>query len=280
MELTQRQQDILSAARTDGRVVVELLAQAFDVTPQTIRRDLNELCQRGLLSRIHGGAMPANSVSNVAYEERRHLASAEKRLMGAAAAALIPEQCSVMLNIGTTTEQVARALIGHAGLVVITNNINVINILTGSPGKELILAGGVVRQTDGGIVGEAAVEFIRQFKADIAVIGASAIDEDGAILDFDHREVSVARAILDSARKVILTADHLKFERTAPMRICGIERIDTFITDRAPPAAFMQVCKVHGVTVEIVEGSSPDGRESEHALTPAKRRSAEEAAHV
>ncbi len=280
MDLTSRQQDILTAARNDGRVGVDSLAQTFDVTPQTIRRDLNDLCQRGLLSRVHGGAMPANSVSNVDYEERRNLASAEKRAIGAAAATLIPENSSVMVNIGTTTEQVARALTGHTGLVVITNNINVVNILNGTPGKELILAGGVVRQADGGIVGEAAVEFIRQFKADIAVIGASAIDDDGAILDYDQREVSVARAILDSARKVILVADHLKFERTAPMRICGLDRIDMFVTDRTPPAEFMRACKTHGVTVEIVEQGSMNRRLNEHDLSGRKRTSEQETTHV
>ena len=280
MDLTSRQQDILSAARNDGRVGVDTLAQTFDVTPQTIRRDLNDLCQRGLLSRVHGGAMPANSVSNVDYEERRNLALAEKRLIGAAAAALIPENSSVMLNLGTTTEQVARALVDHDGLVVITNNINVINILNGTPGKELILAGGVVRQADGGIVGEAAVGFIRQFKADIAVIGASAIDDDGAILDYDQREVSVARAILDSARKVILVADHLKFEKTAPMRICGLDRIDMFVTDQTPPAAFMRACKTHKVKVEIVEQGSRAGRLNEHDPDAPKRTFKQESAHV
>jgi len=250
MDLTSRQQDILSAARNDGRVGVDALAQAFAVTPQTIRRDLNDLCQRGLLSRVHGGAMPANSVSNVDYEERRNLASAEKRL------------------------------IGLAGLVIITNNINVINILNGTPRKELILAGGVVRQGDGGIVGEAAVAFIRQFKADIAVIGASAIDDDGAILDFDQREVSVARAILESARKVILVADHLKFERTAPMRICDLDRIDIFVTDRTPPAAFMRACKMHDVTVEVVGQETMFERIKEHDEQEPKRTFEQEPTHV
>jgi len=272
MDLTSRQQDILSAARNDGRVGVDALAQAFAVTPQTIRRDLNDLCQRGLLSRVHGGAMPANSVSNVDYEERRNLASAEKRLIGLAAAELIPENCSVMLNIGTTTEQVARGLIEHLGLVIITNNINVINILNGTPRKELILAGGVVR--------EAAVAFIRQFKADIAVIGASAIDDDGAILDFDQREVSVARAILESARKVILVADHLKFERTAPMRICDLDRIDIFVTDRTPPAAFMRACKMHDVTVEVVGQETMFERIKEHDEQEPKRTFEQEPTHV
>lgn len=251
MSLSPRQNDMLTMARADGRVSVDDLAAAFDVTPQTIRRDLNELCQRGLLTRVHGGAMPANGTVNVAYDERRNMALEEKARIGAAAAAMIPENCSLILNIGTTTEQVARALYDHRDLVVITNNINVANILSGSAGQELILAGGVVRHSDGGIVGEAAVDFIRQFKVDWAVIGASALDEDGAILDFDYREVSVARAIVANARKVILVADHHKFERTAPVRICGLDRIDAFVTDRPPPPRFQEACRRDGVTITV-----------------------------
>jgi DeoR family transcriptional regulator, glycerol-3-phosphate regulon repressor len=241
-ELTGRQAEILQAARTQGRVGVYALATYFDVTPQTIRRDLNDLCARGLLSRVHGGAVPATSVSTVAYEDRRGNAVDEKRRIGAAAAALIADNSSLILNIGTTTEQVARALYDRRDLVVITNNINVVNILSGSARKELILAGGIVRQSDGGIVGEAAVAFIRQFRVDCAVIGASALDEDGAILDFDLREVSVARAIIESARRTILVADHLKFGRTAPVRICPLSAIDVFVTDREPPARFRKAC--------------------------------------
>ena len=241
-ELTARQSEILQSARMQGRVGVDALALQFEVTPQTIRRDLNELCARGLLSRVHGGAVPATSVSNVTYEDRRGLAAEEKRLIGAAAAALIPDNSSVILNIGTTTEQVARALYDRRDLMVITNNINVVNILSGSAGKELILAGGIVRQSDGGIVGEAAVAFIRQFKVDCAVIGASALDEDGAILDFDMREISVARAIIENARLTILVADHLKFGRTAPMRICPLSAIDVFVTNREPPPRFRGAC--------------------------------------
>jgi len=264
MDISERQNDILTSARTNGRVSVEGLAEAFAVTPQTIRRDLNELCLRGLLARVHGGAMPANSISNVGYQDRRHLLAAEKTLIGAAAAAQIPDNSSLIVNIGTTTEQVARALYSHRDLVVITNNINVINILSGSPAKELILAGGVVRQSDGGIVGEAAVEFIRQFRVDCAVIGASALDEDGALLDYDHREVSVARAIIANARRVILVADHQKFERSAPMRICDLSRIDMFVTDRPPPARFRDACAANEVEVVVAQGPGSHGAEDEH----------------
>ena len=264
MNLSGRQNDILAMARSQGQVLVDALALLFAVTPQTIRRDLNELCQRGLLARVHGGAMPANSVSNVGYEDRRHLFTTQKALIGAAAAAQIPENSSLAINIGTTTEQVARALYSHRDLVVITNNINVINILTGSPAKELILTGGVVRQSDGGIVGEAAVEFIRQFRVDCAVIGASSLDQDGAVLDYDYREVLVARAMIANARRVILVADHQKFERSAPVRICGLADIDMFVTDRQPSGQFSDACAANNVAVIVAGGTGSFLLENEH----------------
>ena len=241
--LSNRQDMILSALNQKGRVLVDDLADRFDVSTQTIRKDLNELCDRGLASRIHGGARAGRSISNVDYQHRRLLSKVGKERVAAAAAALIPDECSLMMNIGTTTEQVARALYGHTGLVVITNNINIISALIGSPAKELILAGGAVRPSDGAIIGDAAVEFVSRYKADYAVIGASSIDADGAVLDYDAREVSVARAILKNARTRILVADMSKFARTAPVRICDIAEVDFLVTDGTPPDEFRRVAE-------------------------------------
>ncbi len=241
--------------------MVDDLAAAFDVTTQTIRRDLNELSHGGLLARVHGGAVLGTSVTNVDYAERRALARDGKRAIGARAAAMIPNGCSLIVNIGTTTEQVAQALRGHHDLVVVTNNINVVNILSGSPGKEIILAGGVVRQSDGAIVGDEAVDFIRKFKVDYAVIGASALDEDGSIMDFDMREVAVARAIVANARRTILVSDHGKFDRTAPVRICTLAEIDAVVTDRAPPPAFAEAGAREGVAIEIAETGHADAND-------------------
>ena len=253
MNLTERQSRILAVARRDGRVDVDALAHEFALTTQTIRRDLNDLCLRGLLTRVHGGAVFSGTLSNVGYGERRALASVEKRRIGERAASLLPDRCSVMMNIGTTVEQVAHALYERAGLMIVTNNLNIVNILSGSPAKNLILAGGEVRQSDGAVIGEAAVEFMRGFRVDHAVIGASALDEEGAVMDFDLREVSVARAILDGARHTILVADNRKFERRAPVRICDMGRVDTVVTDRTPPDAFRKACERAGTRL-IVTG--------------------------
>lgn len=255
-ELSHRRQEILSLARAQGRVSVEELSTRFAVTPQTIRKDLNELCNQRLMSRIHGGAAITSGVENIGYEARRFLAREQKRAIGAAAAATVPNNCSLFVNIGTTTEEVASALLDHEGLLVITNNINVANILYRHPRIDVIVAGGPVRRSDGGIVGGAAVDFIQQFKVDFAVIGASAIDEEGALLDFDYREVRVSQAIIGNARQVILVSDRLKFKRSAPIRIAHISQIDIFVTDRLISAPVAELCDAHGVRV-IETGTDP-----------------------
>jgi DeoR family glycerol-3-phosphate regulon repressor len=249
--LTPRQVDIVAIAKSEGRVSVDALADRFNVTPQTIRKDLNDLCERGVLQRYHGGAVLGSGIANFGYEARRSLATEEKRRIGARAAALIPDNSSILINIGTTTEQVAVALRGKQGLLAITNNINVVNILQGYDQIEVIVAGGVVRHSDGGVVGEAAVDFIRQFKVDYAVIGASAIDHDGALLDFDFREVKVAQAIIANARHVILVSDQTKFERTAPVRIGHLSQVNTFITDRCDIPSVRKICQE--AEVQLIE---------------------------
>ncbi|NHT77328.1 DeoR family transcriptional regulator [Rhizobium sp. PP-F2F-G38] len=251
MLLSSRQSEIISIAREQGRVLVEDLALRFSVSPQTIRKDLNDLCDARALNRIHGGAVIPRGNENVEYEERRSMAALEKQAIGRAAAALIPDNASLFINIGTTTETVGDALVDHKSLMVITNNINVANRLRVYPQIEVVIAGGVVRGSDGGIVGEAAVDFIRQFKVDFAIIGVSAIDEDGALLDYDFREVKVAQAIIANARHVILVSDSSKFDRTAPVRIGHISQVDSFITDRCPSESIRAICREHNV--ELME---------------------------
>jgi DeoR family transcriptional regulator, glycerol-3-phosphate regulon repressor len=251
-ETSRRQDRILVLAREVGRVSVESLAEHFAVSPQTIRRDLNELCDRRLLARIHGGAVVASGVENVAYATRRALAREEKQRIAACAAAMIPDNASLFINIGTTTEEVARALIPRRGLLVVTNNIHVVGILLPSPGVEVVVAGGPVRRADGGIVGEPTVDLVSQFKLDFAVIGASALDEDGSLLDFDYREVRVARAILANARRAILVADATKFARSAPVRIGHVRQLHAVVTDRLPPPRFVEACREAGTQLEVV----------------------------
>ena len=250
-----RQRDILDYARNYGEVLVEPLAEEFQVTPQTIRRDLKQLCDMRLLQRVHGGAILHDGVANLGYEARRRMMVEEKARIAVCAAALVPDDSSLFINIGTTTEAVAHELTEHRGLLVVTNNINVINAFRFSETVEVMTAGGTVRREDGGIVGDSTTDFIAQFKVDYAIIGVSAIEEDGALLDFDPREVRVAQAMIKHARKVILVADSIKFERIAPVRIGNITEIDYLVTNSCPEDKFLQHCRNNGVKIIVAEPS-------------------------
>ncbi|MEX1235235.1 MAG: DeoR/GlpR family DNA-binding transcription regulator [Roseovarius sp.] len=233
MSQTIRYPEILELARRDGKVTVEHLAQHFGVTSQTIRRDLSDLADAGRLERVHGGAVLPSGTINIGYEERRRINAAGKQAIARACAARIPEDSAIFLNIGTSTEAVATELIHHRNLLVVTNNMNVANILAQNPECEVILTGGALRRLDGGLTGDITKTAIRQFKFDIGIIGCSAIDPDGDILDFDVEEVGVSQAILNRSRRKMLVADHGKFKRTAPARIASLAEIDMLFTDWA-----------------------------------------------
>ena len=252
MSLSFRQKEILNAVRSAGRVVVDELADSFSVTPQTIRRDLNSLCDTGQLTRIHGGAILQSGVANTAYEARKSMAADAKEAIGQLCADAIPDDASLFINIGTTTEAVARSLRTRRDLLVITNNLNVANIMASNPHCGVMVTGGMLRRSDGGLVGESTLDTVQQFKADYAIIGVSAIDEDGALLDFDYREVRVSQAIIANARKVFLVADSTKISRSAPARIGHISDIDGFFTDTPLPAPLEEICRAHGVMVQYI----------------------------
>lgn len=259
MSQSFRQPEILEIARSEGKVTVERLADHFQVTVQTIRRDLTELAEAGKLDRVHGGAIYPSGVSNIGYEHRRGLNENSKQVIATTCAQQIPEESSVFLNIGTSTEAVAGALLNHASLLAFTNNINVANILVDNPGCEIVVTGGALRRTDGGLVGSQTIRAIEQFKYDYAIIGCSAVDEDGDLLDFDIQEVGVSQTIIKQARKIFLVADHSKIHRSAPARICSLREIDACFTDLPLPAELARKCADWGTQVILPEGLQSSG---------------------
>lgn len=238
----QRHRQILELARRTGSVAVEELAAELGVTPQTIRRDLTQLAERSMLSRVHGGAVVTSGVDNLDLASRRHVAAEAKAAIGAAAAELVPDGASLFINIGTTTEAMARALTGRRNLLVVTNNLNVVDIFADQPSVQVVVAGGRVRSSDRAVVGGMATDFIRGFKVDFALIGASAIDRDGTLLDFDLDEVRVSQTIIAQARSAILGIDQTKVGRPAPIRIAGLDAIDHLVTDQLSDPALRAAC--------------------------------------
>ena len=249
----QRQQMMLTVIKETGFVSIQELAARFKVTPQTVRRDINTLSDQGLVQRHHGGAGVGVSTENVDYVSRKVLNKEEKMRIAVVAARNIPPRSSLFINIGTTTEEVARELINHDRLRVITNNLNVASIMSGNENLQVFVAGGMVRHRDGGIVGEAASDFIRQFKVDFGIIGISGIDMDGTLLDFDYREVRTARAIIENSRKVFLVTDHTKFGRNAMVRLGSIEELDAVFTDREPPQQLLELLVKHEVKLFVAD---------------------------
>lgn len=253
MPQNSRQEQILALVRQRGFVSIEALAAHFEVTPQTIRRDINLLCEKELLRRYHGGAGLPSSVENVTYQARQIRCLEEKRRIAALVATHVPDEASLFLNVGTTTEEVARALVRHRGLRVITNNLHIANLLSQQEGFEVIVAGGLVSGREQGVVGEATVEFISRFKVDIGIIGIGGIDEDGALLDFDYRDVRVSQAIIANSRQTFLVADHSKFGRNAMARVGNLAEMDAFFTDAPPPPAIGRLIAASGVRLYVAE---------------------------
>lgn len=230
---------------------VDELAQELGVTPQTVRRDVKQMEEARLLARYHGGVGLPSSVENIDYSRRRMLNIEAKQRIASAVAREVPPGCSLLINIGTTTEEVARALLGHQGLHVVTNNLNVAAILADNPHCEVIVAGGVVRGRDRGIVGEATIDFIRQFRVDIGIIGISSIEEDGTLRDFDAREVKVAQTIIEQSREVWLVADRDKFGRQALVRMAHLSQVDRLFTDARPDERFARMLKEARVKLAV-----------------------------
>jgi len=254
MTLNPRQTALLEEVRTQGFASIDELARKFGVTLQTVRRDVNLLAENGMLARFHGGVrVEGSTTENIAYRQRQVLNAEGKARIARAVAAAVPEGCSLILNIGTTVEEVARALIHHRGLRVITNNLNVANILADNPDCEVIVAGGVLRSRDRGIVGEATVEFIRQFKVDIGLIGISGIEADGTLRDYDFREVKVARTIMEHSREIWLAADASKFNRQAMVELAPLASIDRMFTDEPLRAPFDTMLAESGVKCVVAD---------------------------
>lgn len=249
MVLTIRKPEILAMARRNGKVTVDGLVEHFGVTPQTIRRDLTELAEAGELERVHGGAILPSSTVNIAYHERQVLHRASKVDIARSCARQIPNDCAIFLNIGTTTEAVATELLNHQGLLVVTNNINIANILSASTQINVIVTGGQLRRSDGGLIGDLAQNTINQFRFDYAVIGCSALRQNGDLMDFDVQEVSVSKTIIRQSDHVMLVADHSKFDRKAPAFVASMKNIATVITDKPVPEECKSQCDLFGTDI-------------------------------
>lgn len=226
------------------------ITSLFDVTVQTIRKDLNELSELGLVRRVHGGIKLPSSNKNVSFSNRTVMNLAAKQNIARKVVELLPENTSVFLGIGTTPQQVAEALLGHPGLTVVTNNINVALTLCSNTKIQTYLAGGKVRANDQDLMGPETTAFMSKFNIQYGIFGVGGLNQKGQLLDFSPEESSVSRTIIENSEERILIADHSKLTRYAPVITGALKDVDMLITD-AISASIRKIC--HELQIELFE---------------------------
>ncbi|MFZ6690839.1 DeoR/GlpR family DNA-binding transcription regulator [Undibacterium sp. SXout20W] len=251
----ERAEAIVELVRTAGFQSIENLSAQFGVTPQTIRRDVNSLCDRGLLRRRHGGVDVPNNGENLAYTMRQVLHIDAKRSIARRVAHEVPENASLFFGIGTTPEQCALALAEHSQLRVMTNNINVAVALSSNPHCEITLAGGRIRNLDQDVVGSEAHSFFGRFSADIGIYGVAGVAEDGTLLDFSSDEVHMRTELTNHCRQRFLVLDHSKFGRSATVRGGHITDASVVFTNK--PIAQELENQLHEAGVRLIICSDP-----------------------
>ena len=247
MQAEERARAIVERVRGDGFQAIEALALQFGGTPQTIRRDVNLLCDRGLLRRRHGGVERPPEGENLAYPARQVLNIDAKRRIARLVAREVPDGASLFFGIGTTPEQCALALADHAGLRAMTNNLNVALALSRNSSCEITVAGGRLRNLDRDVVAGEAHGFFGRFAADIGIYGVGGVAEDGTLLDFSTDEVTMRSALAAHCRQRFLVLDRSKFGRGGTVRGGHITEASAVFTDRPVPDAIERQLREAGV---------------------------------
>ena len=259
MNISPRQAEIAERVRSDGFQTIDGLAERYGVTTQTIRRDVNALCDRGILLRRHGGVeRPQDAQDNLGYQTRLVLNLARKQAIARAVAARIPDGASLAFSIGTTPELVMRALAGHRGLRIFTNNLRLASVAAANADFEVTIAGGRLRPADLDLIGRSAEDFFARYRVDVGIFGVGAIEADGGLLDFHDGEVLARQAILANCRTSLLVADRTKFDRRAVVRGGRIDEVATFVTDDAPPGDIAARLAAAGVALVVAEAEDAE----------------------
>lgn len=255
MSLTPRQREILDWLRDASELSTDQLADRFQVSTQTIRRDINDLSEQGLVRRLHGGlSLPAGQ-RNLSFLQRSTAQIERKRRIAHAAIALVPDNATLFLGYGTTVAEFARALPADRPLRVVTNNLDAVHALAEKPAIETWVAGGRLRPGDRDVMGSATLDFIRRFRAHLSICGAGAVDADGSLFEFHPDEAEFTQVLFANSHVRAVLADSSKFLRDAPCRVATLAQIDHFFTDEEARtdagADLPALCERAGVTLHI-----------------------------
>lgn len=232
--LTKRHSAILSLLQDRGSLSVSALSQQLRVSSETVRRDIRALVDAGAAVRVHGAVGLAGQIGEAPFDRRMRENAAAKRAIAHTMANRIADGDSLMLDTGTTTSFLARELLGHRRLTVVTNSSDIARTLATVNGNKVFMAGGELRGDSGAAMGVSALDFIRSFTVQHAIISAGAVDADG-VMDFDLQEAEFARAVLSCGQHRVVVTDASKFGKRGYIRVASFNQINALITEAAPP---------------------------------------------
>lgn len=253
MHRTARQAAIMKELGSHGSCTVTDLAGRLAVSGETIRRDIKAMADRGLVERVHGGAVSPNLFSEPGFYKRLDRQAAAKKAIARIAAGQVRDGESVMLDTGSTTAYVARALADRNDLLVVTNCAEIARTLAINERNKVYVAGGEFRADDTAIFGPSAIQFVERFRVRHAILSIGAITADDGFMDFHLNEAEFSRAVMARANRVTVVADHSKFTTHAPVKVCGYAEIQFVITDRPPPPAIAERFAEAGTKVVVAQ---------------------------
>lgn len=251
MVRVRRQDEILRAIRARGACTIAELAAEHSVSDETIRRNLKPLVGRGLVERVHGGVVASEQLDEPPFQRRMQQNTEAKKVVAELIVAMVEDGDTIMMDSGSTTAFVARALSIRKNLSVVTNNTEIARILAQQPGNRVHLAGGELRADDWAAFGASTIDFIRQFQARYAILSIGAVTENGDFMDFHLQEAEFSRALIEQAQVAIVVADHSKFGKRAFVNICERSQIDHLVSDQLPPESICQRLKEAGVELVV-----------------------------
>lgn len=236
-----RHESILRELEAAGRVRVRVMAPAFGVSEETIRRDLSELEGQGLLRRVHGGAVRHEVDREQPILERSRVKAREKIHIGQIAASLVKDGMSVFMDTGSTPVAVAQALAkrSFANVTVTTNSLDIGKILAHTAGLKVRMTPGMLRENDNAIVGHETCDYVRRFVFDLSIVGIAACDLEFGWMDYSQDESDLRRIVAANAQPVVIVCDDSKFGRRASIITYPLEQALTIVTNKPPPAEFL-----------------------------------------
>jgi DeoR/GlpR family transcriptional regulator of sugar metabolism len=252
----ERQDDIAALVAQDGRVRVRDLAVRYRVSTVTIRKDLAVLELEGRLRRTHGGALlPDRDRPEPAFDLRERLQQDEKARIGAAAAALVHDGDSIVMDASTTGLAVARRIRQRgqwSGLTVITNGLRIASELAGSPGITVLMTGGRVREEAMSVVGDLGGGLFKRINVQTAFVGAAGFAVEPGLTDATEEEAQIKRSMVAASRHVVAIVDHTKWQRVAFATFCRTDDIDAVVTDDQAPADMVGALRERGIEVTLI----------------------------